>query len=81
MLADWDLGALHDCAIAGLYVSPLDLARAHARLGEKERAFSYFDASFDERAAALVFLNVDRAWDDIRGDPRFGAAVRRVGLA
>jgi eukaryotic-like serine/threonine-protein kinase len=80
-LADRELGALHDRASAGLYVSPLDLARAHARLGEKERAFSYFDASFDERAAALVFLNVDRAWDDIRGDPRFGAAVRRVGLA
>jgi tetratricopeptide (TPR) repeat protein len=80
-LADRQRGALHDRASAGLYVSPLDLARAYASLGEQERAFSYLDASFDERAAGLVFLNVDRAWDDIRGDPRFGAAVRRVGLA
>jgi len=62
------------------YVSPLDFARAHARLGEAEQAFNYFDAAFADRAPGLVFLNVDRAWDAIRGDPRFVAAARRVGL-
>ncbi len=62
------------------YTSPLDLARAHARLGETEQAFSYFDAAFADRAPGLVFLKADRAWDAMRGDPRFVAAVRRVGL-
>ena len=65
---------------ATAYVSPLDFARAHAQLGQAEQAFSYFDAAFADRAPGLVFLKADRAWDAIRGDPRFLAAVRRVGL-
>ena len=67
-------------ASATAYVSPLDFARAHAQLGETEKAFSYFEAAFVDRAPGLVFLKVDRAWDAIRGDPRFSAAIRRVGL-
>ena len=65
---------------ATAYASPGDFARAHARLGETEKAFSYFDAAFHDRAPALLFLKVDRVWDAIRSDPRFLAAVRRVGL-
>ncbi len=62
------------------YVSPLDIASTHAQLGHRDEAFSYFDAAFTDRAPGLVFLKVDRAWDGIRDDPRFAAAVRRVGL-
>ena len=76
---DQELEALQSRA-ATAYVSPLDFARAHAQLGEAEQAFSYFDAAFADRAPGLVFLKVDRAWDAIRDDPRFAAAVRRVGL-
>jgi TolB-like protein/aminoglycoside phosphotransferase (APT) family kinase protein len=65
---------------AAAYVSPLDLARAYAQLGERELAFKYLDAAFTDRAPGLVFLKVDRAWDSVRDDPRFGAAVQRVGL-
>lgn len=64
----------------GDYASPLDFARAYARLGDKEKAFGYFAAAFEDRAPGLVFLNVDRAWDSIRDDARFRAYVRRVGL-
>jgi serine/threonine protein kinase len=74
-----ELEALRTRARTG-YVSPLDLARAHAQLGDREEAFSYFDAAFADRAPGLVFLKVDNAWDGIRDDPRFAAAVRRVGL-
>jgi eukaryotic-like serine/threonine-protein kinase len=62
------------------YVSPLDLARAYAQLGEKEPTFKYLEAAFVDRSPGLVFLKVDRAWDAVRDDPRFAAAVRRVGL-
>ena len=47
---------------------------------KQEQAFSYLDAAIVDRAPGLVFLKVDRAWDAIRGDPRFLAAIRRVGL-
>jgi len=62
------------------YVSPLDLARAYARLGDRDRAFEFLDASFNHRAAGLVFLRVDPVWEGMRNDSRFESAVRRVGL-
>jgi serine/threonine-protein kinase len=65
---------------AGAYASPLDFARVHAVLGDTAEVFRFMDAAFVDRAPGLVFLNVDRAWRAVRDDPRFAAAVRRVGL-
>jgi TolB-like protein len=65
---------------ATAYVSPLDLARAYAQLGDTELAFRHLEASFVDRSPGLVFLKVDRAWDVVRDDPRFTSAVQRVGL-
>jgi TolB-like protein/cytochrome c-type biogenesis protein CcmH/NrfG len=62
------------------YVSPLDLARLQAQVGEREKAFASLDAALAERSAGLVFLKVERAWDRIRDDARFAALVRRVGI-
>jgi TolB-like protein len=62
------------------YASPIDFARAYAQLDEADQAFDYLDKALAERSPGVVFLNVDRAWDSIRGDPRFAEAVRRVGL-
>jgi TolB-like protein/tetratricopeptide (TPR) repeat protein len=74
------LANLQARAASGAYVSPLDYGRVCARLGNKEAAFRYLTASFDERSTGLVFLRVDSSWDTIRGDARFRAAVQRVGL-
>jgi len=66
-----DLQALRLRAQSGEYVSPLDIARAHARLGNVAQALA-------ERSPGLVFLNVDRAWDPLRGEPAFHAALAQV---
>lgn len=62
------------------YVSPLDLARLHAQLGNREQAFAGLDQAMTERPIGLILLKVDQAWDSIRADPRFAAIVRRVGI-
>ena len=62
------------------YVSPLDFARAYSLLGEKEKAFEHLEQAFVDHSPMLVFLNADRAMDNIRDDPRFTEAVHRVGL-
>ena len=62
------------------YASPIDFARAYAQLDEADHAFDYLGQALDERSPGLVFLNVDRAWDSIRADPRFAAIVAKVGL-
>jgi TolB-like protein len=67
-------------AAAGAYVSSLDLARATAQLGDAPRTFAHLAAAVDERAAGLVFLNVDPAWRRVRADPRFARVVGRVGI-
>src|SRR5262245_27437079 len=73
------LAQLKERAAIG-YVSPLDFARVYAQLGEADLAFKHLEEAFEHRAPGLVFLKVDRAWDAVRKDPRFEAAVRRVGL-
>jgi hypothetical protein len=80
-LAERELVALTAREQSGAYASPLDIGRAHARLGRSDDAFRYLKKAFDERSPGLVFLNVDRAWDNVRSELQFGAAVRRVGLA
>jgi TolB-like protein/predicted Ser/Thr protein kinase len=75
-----ELDSLKGRAATGAYTSPLDFARAYARLGDREHVFDQLARAFDDRAPGLVFLNVDRAWDSVRDDPRFLMAVRRVGL-
>ena len=62
------------------YVSPLDLARLHAQVGNREKAFDSLAAAVAERSSMLVLLKVDRSWDRIRDDRRFAAAVREVGI-
>ena len=62
------------------YVSPVNLARLHAQIGDRERALRALQAGVAERSPSLVFLKVERAWDGIRDDPRFAALVRRVGI-
>lgn len=62
------------------YVSPLDMARLHAKLGERRKAFALLEEAHAVRLPGLLFLKVDRAWDPIRDDARFAAFVRRVGI-
>lgn len=62
------------------YVSPLDLARLYAQVGEREKAFASLEGAVAERTGGLVFLKVEGAWDRIRDDPRFASVVRRVGI-
>jgi tetratricopeptide (TPR) repeat protein len=62
------------------YVSPLDIARLHAQVGNREEAFTSLSLALAERSAGLVHLKADRAWDRIRDDPRFAALVRRIGI-
>jgi tetratricopeptide (TPR) repeat protein len=80
MWAQLELAVLADRAAANKYTSPLDYARAHARIGDKDEAFRYLDAAFADKSPGLVFLKVDRAWDQIRNDARFRDAVKRIGL-
>jgi len=62
------------------YVHPFDIARLHAQLGNREQALAGLERALDKGNIGLTLLKVDQAWDSVRADPRFAAAVRRVGI-
>jgi len=78
-VARFRLGEL-ETLVKERYVSPLEIARLQALVGEREKAFASLETAFAERSAGLVFLKVEQAWDRIRDDARFASLVRRIGI-
>ena len=61
--------------------TPYKVATFHAVLGEKDKAFAELNKSYQEHETILGLLKVDPRFDSLRADPRFGEALRRIGLA
>jgi serine/threonine protein kinase/Tfp pilus assembly protein PilF len=61
------------------HVEPHLLAVIYASLGEKDRAFEFFDRALQERSMTPHFL-LDPLLDGIRSDPRFQNMLQRMGL-
>src|SRR6185295_11501956 len=62
------------------YVSPVELGSLYVGLGEYEAAFELLEQGFQAHDLQMQFLKVDRTYDPIRSDQRFGSLMRRVGL-
>lgn len=62
------------------YVSHFEFAMVHAALGDRERAFGYLDAAFEERATWLPFLAVGDGLPELRDDARYARLIERMGL-
>jgi non-specific serine/threonine protein kinase len=56
------------------------IAMTHAVLGNKEAAFEWLEKAFLERASFLYTLKISAAFNSLRGDPRFDALVKRIGI-
>ncbi len=64
------------------YVAPYALALVQIGLGDKDRAIEELDHAYREQETNYLFgIKVDPMLDDLRGDPRFEALVRRVTAA
>jgi len=62
------------------YVPPSHFAMIETALGNRDKAFAYLDTALAGRDARLALLKIDPLWDDLRSDPRFQAALRRMNL-
>ncbi|MCG6988230.1 MAG: tetratricopeptide repeat protein [Gemmatimonadetes bacterium] len=62
------------------YVRHEFMAPAYAALGDVDRAMAALETAYEERSAGLVYLHVDPSYDVLRGDERYQALVRRIGL-
>jgi hypothetical protein len=51
-----------------------------SRLGNADSAFEWLDKAVADRSNWLVWLKLDPRFGSLRGQPRFDALLRRVGL-
>jgi len=63
------------------YVSPLNMARIYAGLGDRDRAFECLDRAYRKYESEWPFHLRDPLWDSLRSDPRFTALLKRIGLS
>jgi hypothetical protein len=47
---------------------------------EKDKAFEWLDKALAEKSDATQYLQVFQNWGPVRGDARYGAALKRMGL-
>ena len=62
------------------YVSPSYVSLVHMTLGDRDAEYAWLEKSYANRAEFLLWLKVDPLYDGERGDPRFQAMVRKVGI-
>ena len=62
------------------YVPPYFFAQIAAAEGKPDEAFRALDQAFTERDIYLCWLKVDNAFDPLRADPRFAAALKRISF-
>lgn len=62
------------------YVSPVDIGRIYAGLGEKERVFQWLHIGYEDRSDHLLTIGVDPAFNGVSRDPRFVELLRSLGL-
>jgi tetratricopeptide (TPR) repeat protein len=62
------------------YVSSLYIALVYTGLGNKDEAFAWLDKAYNERCEYLVYLPTEPLADSLRGDPRFDALLKNLGL-
>ena len=79
VLQSW-LDGLTELAKHG-YVSPYSIAETYARMGEKERAFTWLEKAYEEHDSGLVSIGVEPIFDSMRADPRFRDLLRRLRLS
>jgi serine/threonine protein kinase/tetratricopeptide (TPR) repeat protein len=58
----------------------LNLAAAHARLGDKDSAFEWLERCYQQRDNRIIHINVEPMLESLRDDPRFGELLRHVHL-
>jgi serine/threonine protein kinase/tetratricopeptide (TPR) repeat protein len=56
------------------------IADGYSVLGEKDAAFEFLEAAYQERAGPLIYVGVRPSFDNIRSDSRFVDLLRRMGL-
>lgn len=56
------------------------MALVYVALGDVEMAFNWLEKSYENHEESLISIKVDRKWEPLRSDERFGNLLRRIGM-
>jgi tetratricopeptide (TPR) repeat protein len=56
------------------------LALVYTALGENDRAFEFFEKSYERHEESILTLKVDPKVDPLRSDPRFEVLLKKIGI-
>jgi TolB-like protein/Tfp pilus assembly protein PilF len=59
---------------------PIEIANVYAQLGDRDKAFKWLEQAIQDRNYGAYTLKVSGEWDNIRDDPRFSDALKRMKL-
>ena len=62
------------------YVPSYNIAMIYNALGEGDVTIEWLERGYREKEPRMVFLNVERKWNNLRSDPRFQDLLRHVGF-
>ena len=61
-------------------ITPIAFAVAYMDVGDKDRAFEWFEKGVEEHLMFIDELKVEPMYDSLRSDPRFTALLRKMRL-
>jgi TolB-like protein/DNA-binding winged helix-turn-helix (wHTH) protein len=62
------------------YVSPRNFVELYLQMGDRENALRCLDEAFTEHSSFLVQIGGDPTYNSLRGEARFRAMLRRMGV-
>lgn len=62
------------------YISSAEIAAVYAASADEMNSLTWLQKAVQEKASALIYLNVDPVFDRMRAHPHFQAIVTQVGL-
>ncbi len=71
------VGDMEKLAAVG-HVKPYFLAMAHVAVGDRDRAFEYFEQSYDEQEPWLIWFGTEPMLESLHDDPRFIRLLERM---
>ena len=57
-----------------------EIAVVHAVRGEPDRAFEWLERAYTQKDPVLWEIKTDVTFDSLRGDPRWSALLKKLGL-
>ncbi len=72
--------ALDELIAKGAEGGAYQIAEVFAWRGEREKAFEWLERAYRQHDSGLQVVKADPLFRDLRGDPRFAALLRKMGL-